>query len=62
MSVPSPGRVSPLAALRHRNFRLLYIGLLVSTLGSQITRATSAYMIYQLTGSAFDYTTPRFGN
>ncbi len=53
MSVRSPGRVSPLAALRHRNFRLLYIGLLVSTLGSQITRATSAYMIYQLTGSAF---------
>ena len=53
MSAASPGRVSPLAALRHRNFRLLYIGLLVSTLGSQITRATSAYMIYQLTGSAF---------
>lgn len=46
------GRVSPFAALGHRNFRLLYLGLLVSTLGSQITRAASAWMIYQLTGSA----------
>ena len=46
------GRVSPLAALGHRNFRLLYLGLLVSTLGSQITRAASAWVIYELTGSA----------
>jgi MFS family permease len=46
------GRVSPLAALGHRNFRLLYLGLLVSTLGSQITRAASAWLIYDLTGSA----------
>lgn len=52
MPVALPGRVSPLAALRHRNFRLLYFGLLVSTLGSQITRATSAWLIYDLTGSA----------
>lgn len=52
-SVTPSGRVSPLAALRSRNFRLLYFGLLVSTMGSQITRATSAYLIYQLTGSAF---------
>src|SRR5215204_851127 len=46
------GRVSPVAALGHRNFRLLYLGLLVSTLGSQITRAASAWVIYELTGSA----------
>lgn len=45
-------RVAPLAALGHRNFRLLFFGLLVSTLGSQITRAASAWLIYDLTGSA----------
>lgn len=48
-----PQRVPPLAALGHRDFRLLYLGLLVSTLGSQITRAASAWLIYDLTGSAF---------
>lgn len=52
MQASSPGRVPPLAALGHRNFRLLYFGLLVSTLGSQITRAASAWLIYDLTGSA----------
>lgn len=52
MPDPSSDRVPPLAALGHRNFRLLVIGLLVSTLGSQITRAASAWLIYDLTGSA----------
>lgn len=45
-------RVPPLAALGHRDFRLLYLGLVVSTIGSQITRATTAWQIYELTGSA----------
>jgi MFS family permease len=44
--------VPPLAALSHRDFRLLYLGLLVSTMGSQITRVTSAWLVWQLTGSA----------
>ena len=48
----APARVAPLAALGHRDFRLLYFGLLVSIMGSQITRATSAWLIYDLTGSA----------
>ncbi|MDP9352955.1 MAG: MFS transporter, partial [Chloroflexota bacterium] len=52
MSLSSPRRVTPWAALGHRNFRLLFLGLLVSTLGSQITRAASAWLIYDLTGSA----------
>ena len=52
MPASAPGRVPPLAALGHRNFRLLYLGLLVSTMGSQITRAASAWLIYELTGSA----------
>lgn len=45
--------MAPLAALRHRNFRLLYLGLLVSIVGSQITRVAAAWLIYELTGSAF---------
>lgn len=52
MAVSPPHRVAPFAALRHRNFRLLFLGLLISTLGSQITRAASAWLIYDLTGSA----------
>lgn len=51
-SSPS-GRVPPLAALGHRDFRLLFSGLLISTMGSQITRVASAWLIYELTGSAF---------
>lgn len=42
----------PLAALGHRDFRLLYLGLLVVTVGAQITRVTTAWQIYDLTGSA----------
>jgi MFS family permease len=44
--------VPPLAALGHREFRLLYVGLLISTMGSQITRVTSAWLVYEMTGSA----------
>jgi MFS family permease len=46
------GRVPPLAALAHRDFRLLYLGLLVSMMGSQMARVTSAWQVYDLTGSA----------
>jgi MFS family permease len=56
MLVPAPSsaeRVPPLAALGNRDFRLLWFGMLVSTMGSQITRAASAWLIYELTGSAF---------
>lgn len=44
--------MSPFAALGHRDFRLLYLGLLVVTMGAQITRVTTAWQIYDLTGSA----------
>jgi MFS family permease len=45
-------RVPPLASLAHRDFRLLYIGLLVSMIGTQITRVTSGWLLYEMTGSA----------
>jgi MFS family permease len=45
-------RVPPLAALGHRDFRFLYVGLLIVTVGAQITRVTTAWQIYDMTGSA----------
>jgi MFS family permease len=49
---PASGRVPPLAALGNRDFRLLYLGLLISTMGSQISRVTNGWLVYELTGSA----------
>jgi MFS family permease len=41
-----------LAALRHRDFRLLFGGMFVSVAGTQMQRVAIAYQLYQLTGSA----------
>lgn len=60
--VPEPGRrvravlrfaaidVGPLR--RHRDFRLLFAGMGVSTVGSTITYVAVPYQVYQLTGSS----------
>lgn len=49
MSSPSSNRlVSP---LRHRDFRLFWIGLLLSSVGSQFTTVAMAWQIYELTNS-----------
>ncbi|HXV96608.1 MAG TPA: MFS transporter [Gaiellaceae bacterium] len=59
--VPEPGRaraalrlatidVGPLR--RHRDFRLLFVGMGVSTFGSMITYVALPYQVYQLTGSS----------
>jgi MFS family permease len=40
-----------LAPLRHRNYRLLYVGQAVSLLGSMITYVALPYQMYHLTGS-----------
>src|SRR3984893_13552499 len=40
-----------LSPLRHRDFRLLFWGQLVSFLGSQITYVAVPYQVYQLTHS-----------
>ena len=42
---------STLAALRSRDFRLLFLGQLVSLTGSQMQRWRCAWQIYMLTGS-----------
>lgn len=39
-------------ALKHRNFRLYFIGHAVSTLGSWVQQVALAWLIYRLTGSA----------
>lgn len=39
------------AALRHRNFRLFFIGQLVSLTGSWMQNTAQAWLVYQLTGS-----------
>lgn len=39
-------------ALRHRNFRLYFIGHAISTLGSWVQQVALAWLIYRLTGSA----------
>ncbi|MBI3967694.1 MAG: MFS transporter [Chloroflexi bacterium] len=44
-------RIGPLAALSHRDFRLLWLGLLVSNAGTQLSRAAMAWQVYLLTGS-----------
>lgn len=41
-----------LAALGHRDFRLFWAGLVVSSIGSQFTSVAMAWQIYELTGSA----------
>src|SRR5437762_14240928 len=41
-----------LAPLRHRNYRLLYVGQAVSLLGTMITYVALPYQMYRLTGSS----------
>src|SRR5712691_7623980 len=42
----------PIAALRHRDFRIYWSGSVVSLVGSQFTTVAMAWQIYELTGSA----------
>lgn len=44
---------SPFYVLRHRNFRLLWIGLLISRIGSEMQVVGMNWHVYLLTGSAF---------
>jgi MFS family permease len=46
-----PGNVSPFAPLRHRNFRLLWTGLLVSNTGSWMQFVALGYLVDRLTES-----------
>ncbi len=39
-------------ALRHRNFRLFFIGQSISLIGTWMTRVATSWLVYRLTGSA----------
>src|ERR1700756_2877952 len=45
-----PRRLSP---LRHRDFRIFWTALLLSSIGSQFTTVAIAWQIYELTNSSF---------
>jgi MFS family permease len=58
MSLPLPGRILPAApqtfrALQHRDFRLLWIGQLVSLTGRWMASVAQGWLILRLTDSAF---------
>lgn len=40
-------------ALRHRNFRLFFVGQGLSLIGTWITKVATAWLVYRLTGSAW---------
>lgn len=40
-------------ALRHRNYRLFFLGQLVSVIGSWMTSTATSWLVYRLTGSAW---------
>src|SRR5437588_3967406 len=42
---------STFAALKHRNFRLFFVGQLVSLIGSWMQNTAQGWLVYQLTGS-----------
>ena len=48
-----PGQFDTFAALRHRNFRLFYIGQTVSLLGSWMQSVALSWLVLILTNSAF---------
>ncbi len=43
---------SPFAVFRNRNFALMWIGQLVSTIGSALTSLAASILVYRVTGSA----------
>lgn len=51
---PSPGRWAQIApALRSRNFRLFWVGQIVSVVGTFLQTVAENWLIYDLTGSTF---------
>lgn len=51
---PPPVRTSTFEALRHRNFRLWFFAQMVSLVGTWMQVIAQNWLVYQLTGSAWD--------
>ncbi len=51
--LPEPSRLPTiLRALRHRNYRLFFIGQLISLIGTWMQTVAQAWLVYRLTGSS----------
>src|SRR3990172_11749396 len=48
---PAPGGMHVFTSLRHRNYRLYWIGLLLSIIGFQMQQVAMQWLAYDLTGS-----------
>ncbi|MGH7887408.1 MAG: MFS transporter, partial [Candidatus Binatia bacterium] len=48
----NPQSAGRLAALRYRDFRLFWTGLLISNIGTWMQMTATNWLLYQLTGSA----------
>lgn len=53
LSAPGRPRLNPFIALRHRNFRLFFVGQLISLVGTWMQRIAQAWLVLQLTNSPF---------
>jgi MFS family permease len=51
-SAVGAARPGPFAVLRRRNFSLLWVGQLVSTMGTALAELAASILVYRLTGSA----------
>jgi len=49
----APGRPSTFAALRHRNYRLFWTGMVVSLVGMWVQSTATGYFVWELTRSPF---------
>ena len=43
---------SPFAVFKRRNFTLMWVGQLISTMGSSLTSLAASILVYRITGSA----------
>src|SRR4051794_25970930 len=52
MSSARPGLLRAVSALEYRDYRLLFLSTVVSSMGFQLQAITNLWQIYELTGSA----------
>ena len=51
MESTAPSRTARFTALRHRNFTLLWSGLIVSNTGTWVQNVAQGWLVFQLTNS-----------